>query len=67
MLDKHLVCLVRTLSSGEVTREWMSPLEAVVEALTGLQNGLTVRSCHIEGDVQGWDTSYVQTDVHQVS
>ena len=63
MGNKRLVCLVRTLFSGEVTREWLSPLEAVVEAQTGAQNGVTVASCHIEGDVAGWDTSYVPTCV----
>ena len=53
------VCLVRTLSNGDVTREWLSPLEAVTDALTGTQNGLTVVSCRIEGDMVGWDMSYV--------
>jgi hypothetical protein len=56
-----LVCLVRTLFNGETTREWMSPFEAAVEALTGTQNGLTVKSCHIVGDMAGWDMSYVPT------
>jgi len=56
-----LVCLVRTLYDGTVTREWLSQLEAVTLALTDSQNGKTVRSCHIEGNVSGWDTSYVPT------
>jgi len=56
-----LVCLVRTLSDGTVTREWLSPLEAVAQAQTGPQNGKTVASCHIEGDVSKWDMSYVPT------
>ena len=58
-MNTKLVCLVRTLSNGDITREWLSPLEAVTDALTGTQNGLTVVSCHIEGDVAGWDMSYV--------
>ena len=57
--NDRLVLLVRTLSDGTITREWLSPLEAVTEALTGVQNGLTVKSCHIVGNVQGFDTSYV--------
>jgi hypothetical protein len=58
---KRLVCLVRILFSGETTREWLTPLDATVEALAGKQNGLTVKSCHIEGDVSGFDMSYVPT------
>jgi hypothetical protein len=60
-MGNKLVCIVRTLSSGEVTREFLSPLEAVAEAMTGKQNGRTVISCHIEGDVTGWDMSHVPT------
>ena len=57
--NNKLVCLVRTLSDGTVTREWLSPLEAATEALTGMQNGLTVVSLHIEGDMSGFDMSFV--------
>jgi len=62
-MNKRLVCLVRTLFSGEVTREWLSPLEAVIEAERGIQNGVTVASCHIEGDMAGWGTSHVPIDL----
>jgi len=58
-MNSRLVCLVRTLVDGSVTREWLSPLEAVAEAMMGAQNGKTVTSCHIEGDVTGWDMSFV--------
>jgi hypothetical protein len=59
---KRLVCLVRILFSGETTREWLTPLDATVEALAGKQNGRTVKSCHIEGGLSaGWDMSYVPT------
>ena len=58
-MNTSLVCLVRTLANGDTTREYLSPLEAVAESLNGGQNGLTVVSCHIEGDVIGWDMSYV--------
>ena len=53
-----MVCLVRTLYNGTITREWMSPLEAVTRALADPQNGVTIVSCHIEGNTHGWDMSY---------
>ena len=56
-----LVCLVRTLFDGTVTREWLSQFEAVTLALSDPQNGKTIMSCHIEGNVVGWDTSYIPT------
>ena len=41
----------------------MSPLEAVAYAQTDPQNGRTIASCHIEGNMTGWGMSYVPTFV----
>ena len=42
------VVLVRTLTSGKVTREVLPADVAVYEALHGAQNGVTVRSVRVE-------------------
>ena len=42
-----LVKLVRTLWNGDVTEEWLLPLNAISEQLFGSVNGSEVRSSHI--------------------
>ena len=54
-----IVLIERVLFDGTITREWLDPLTAAVEAVAGAQNGITVARLRVRwgGVLDEWTRS----------